>query len=128
MYTVLVIDDEPKVRTSVRRLLTLHGFSIVEAGNAEEALAVLRASRVPDAVTLDYNLPDMLGDELLTRIKELHPRLPVVSLSAHFDGPLTARLEKAGSAACVAKADMATLLVPVVMRLLAAQGAPAPRR
>jgi two-component system chemotaxis response regulator CheY len=69
-YSVLIVDDSPVMRTFIRRVLTLSGFEVgecIEAGNGEEALAMLSAHRV-DVILTDINMPRMNGEELLRRL------------------------------------------------------------
>ena len=69
-YSVLIVDDSPVMRTFIRRVLTLSGFEVgecTEAGNGEEALAMLSTHRV-DVILTDINMPRMNGEELLRRL------------------------------------------------------------
>jgi two-component system KDP operon response regulator KdpE len=77
---VLVVEDEPQMRRFLRHTLRTHGFEVVEAPTAREALAHA-ASRNPDLVLLDLGLPDMDGLELTRRLREVR-RTPIVVVSA----------------------------------------------
>lgn len=69
-YCVLIVDDSPVMRSFIRRVLTLSGFEVgecIEAGNGEEALALLGAHPV-DVILTDINMPGMNGEELLRRL------------------------------------------------------------
>jgi two-component system LytT family response regulator len=73
MYKVLLVDDEPAARRTLRRLLEPYGtlFNIVdEAGNGREAVEKIKTLR-PDLVFLDIRLPDMSGFEVLQQLKEV---------------------------------------------------------
>ncbi len=61
---VLVIDDDPKMRASVRTLLCRNGFDVTETETADEGLRLARLT-LPDAVVCDYSLPDTNGLEAL---------------------------------------------------------------
>jgi len=65
---VLVVDDEPKIRTLVRRYLESDGFTVREAGTGEEALAAV-AAWAPDVVILDVRLPGMDGFAVLAELR-----------------------------------------------------------
>jgi two-component system chemotaxis response regulator CheY len=70
-YSVLIVDDSPVMRTSIRRVLALSGFEVgecTEAGNGEEALAMLSTHQV-DVILTDINMPRMNGEELLRRLE-----------------------------------------------------------
>ncbi len=85
---LLVVDDEPDVHYSFRRLLTGRRIELLEARSAEEALKVL-AREVPTAALVDVRMPGMSGVELLKRIKAEHPRMPVVIMTAHASTDVT---------------------------------------
>jgi len=77
---VLVVEDEPQMRRFLRASLTSHGFRIVEAGTAKEALA-LATSHSPEVILLDLGLPD--GDGIaLTRTLREWSSVPIIVLSA----------------------------------------------
>ena len=68
MRRVLVVDDEPHIRTVLRGYLEAEGFEVAEAADGEAALAALRENP-PDLVLLDVMLPDMDGLEVLRRLR-----------------------------------------------------------
>jgi len=78
--TVLVIDDDPTVRDSVVAYLDDCDYRMTSAASATEALELV-ANDVPDAVICDLKMPGMNGIELLERLKQLHPELPVIVVS-----------------------------------------------
>jgi two-component system nitrogen regulation response regulator NtrX len=79
---VLVVDDESDIRSSLRMILEYEGYAFSEASSGEDALKRLETDR-PDAVLLDIKMPRMDGLEILARIKQLDPGLPVVVISGH---------------------------------------------
>ncbi len=85
---LLVVDDEPDVHYSFRRLLAGRRIELLEARNGEEALKVL-ARDEPTAALVDVRMPGMSGVELLKRIKAEHPRMPVVIMTAHASTDVT---------------------------------------
>ncbi|MFN7952273.1 MAG: sigma-54 dependent transcriptional regulator [bacterium] len=85
---LLVVDDEPDVHYSFRRILTGRRVELLEARSAEEALRVL-AREEPTAALVDVRMPGMSGVELLKRIKADHPRMPVVIMTAHASTDVT---------------------------------------
>jgi len=66
---VLVIDDDPKIRTVYERALTAAGYAVVAAATAEEALRLLRDVR-PSAIFLDLKMPFVNGAGFLFRLRE----------------------------------------------------------
>ena len=85
--SVLVVDDDPDVRTLVCELLARAGYTVSEAPDGREALRLLYDER-PDLIVLDVSMPELDGWATLERIRELSS-VPVVMLSA-----LEAELEK----------------------------------
>jgi two-component system KDP operon response regulator KdpE len=77
---ILLIEDEPQMRTFVRIALTAHDYRIVEASTGKEGLEQAVA-HVPDLVLLDLGLPDMDGTEVTQRLREWSVA-PVIILSA----------------------------------------------
>ncbi|MFY1705436.1 SpoIIE family protein phosphatase [Micromonospora sp. WMMA1923] len=80
--TVLVVDDSQTKRYLLVSWLTRAGFRVVEAENGAEALARVDADPI-DLVVLDVRLPDLSGFEVCERIKDAHPAIPVIHVSAH---------------------------------------------
>ncbi len=74
---ILVVDDEPGAREMLREFLTYHEFDVELASNGREALEILRSRKV-DLVLSDVHMPVMTGTELLNRIREEMPGLPVI--------------------------------------------------
>lgn len=81
---VLIIDDQEPTRYIFRRILTRAGFQVVEAGSGADGLS--KAQQLPDVVIADVNLPDMLGYDLVKRIKAnpTTSNIPVLQISASF--------------------------------------------
>jgi two-component system KDP operon response regulator KdpE len=78
--TVLIVDDERSIRLSLRTILSSIGFTIIEAGRGEEALALVRTAQF-DAVLLDINMPGMGGVEVCRIMRKNSPLLPIVMLT-----------------------------------------------
>ena len=78
--SVLIIEDEPAMRRFLRASLGSHGFRLVEAVNAREALA-MAPSHNPEVILLDLGLPDGDGIELARRFRQW-TEAPIIVLSA----------------------------------------------
>jgi PAS domain S-box-containing protein len=82
---ILVVDDDLGVCQSLRDLLTQEGCEVVVATGGREALEKLAKAPV-DLVLSDVVMPDLDGHELFLQVRELHPQIPVVLMTAfHFD-------------------------------------------
>ncbi len=78
--SVLVVDDEVKIRDVVRTYLEHDGYAVFEARNGEEALEA--AQRLgPDLVVLDLMLPDLTGEEVARSLREVS-EVPIIMLTA----------------------------------------------
>jgi two-component system, OmpR family, KDP operon response regulator KdpE len=77
---ILVVDDEPQIHRFLRPALEAAGYAVERAATAAEGLR-LAASRAPDAILLDLGLPDLDGQEVLTRLRGFSD-VPVIVLSA----------------------------------------------
>ena len=80
--TLLVIDDEPNILTSVRRGLETEGFGVEVAGSGTVGLGKLDERDI-DLVLLDVAMPEMNGLDVLARIREKHPDVVVVMMSGN---------------------------------------------
>ena len=83
---VLVVDDEPLIRWSVRQGLTYRGHTVVEASCGADVVTLLRqAPDRFDVVVLDYRLPDSRDLALLDEIRRLAPTSAVVMMTAYAE-------------------------------------------
>jgi PAS domain S-box-containing protein len=89
---VLVIDDEPLVRSHVRRLLEKRGFSLTQAASGDAGLEAIRNTQ-PDVVLLDMMMPDLDGVEVVRRLRESGLNVPVVLCSGNLDAARERGLE-----------------------------------
>ncbi len=80
--TVLIVDDERTLARAVRAFLVESGYDAEVAPDGEQALGMLETLR-PDVVFSDMRLPGMNGVELLRRIREFDPSIPVVIMTAY---------------------------------------------
>ncbi len=80
-YTILLVDDDSDFRREFREYFS--GYRIIEAGDGAEALARLGRPHEIDLVILDVRLPGQRGTDVLKKIKETAPDLPVVMLTGH---------------------------------------------
>jgi DNA-binding NtrC family response regulator len=79
---ILMIDDEAAIRESIETLLTLEGFTVALAPDGSAGLDLISRNQY-DLLLLDLALPGESGIDLLPRIKELQPELPVIMITAY---------------------------------------------
>jgi two-component system nitrogen regulation response regulator NtrX len=79
---VLVVDDEPAIRDTMRMILDYEGYETLLAASGEEGLAAIERD-APDMVFLDIKMPGLDGLEVLNRLRSLNDAVPVVIVSAH---------------------------------------------
>ena len=83
MFCILIVDDEPAIRTMIGMALTRAGYELLEAGSTLEARRII-ASRRPDLILLDWMLPGQSGYEFIRQLQhdKSHPPPPVIMLTA----------------------------------------------
>jgi DNA-binding NtrC family response regulator len=79
---ILIIDDEDAIRESLDTLLTLEGFSVSSAADGPSGMELLSRNEY-DLLLLDLALPGQSGIDLLPRIVEMQPNLPVIMITAY---------------------------------------------
>jgi DNA-binding NarL/FixJ family response regulator len=100
---VLVVDDQRTFAEALAAALGLEkSFATRVAGSGQEALEMAQ-SQPPDVVLLGVEMPGASGIEVLRRLKEAHPDLPVVMLSGHDDDLMRARAFEAGAVGYLSK-------------------------
>jgi len=81
---VLVVEDEARVAAVLRDALTDLGYAVKIAGNGAEALGLVPVYQ-PDVVLLDLAMPGIPGEDVLKRLRQAHPHLPVVVVTGNLD-------------------------------------------
>lgn len=81
---ILTIDDDQSVRESLANFLEDFGFEVLQAGDGEEGLDVFAAHR-PDLVLVDLRMPRMDGLQVLARVRETAPEIPIMVVSGAGD-------------------------------------------
>jgi len=79
---VLVVDDEESIRKSLRGVLKDEGYDVLLAEDGPQALKIVE-DESPELVLLDIWMPKMDGMEVLEKLREAHPTLPVIMISGH---------------------------------------------
>ncbi len=90
--TVLVVEDEKKIRDLVRELLERAGLTVISTGSGAEAIGLLRRAR-PDLVVLDLMLPDVPGEEVAREIRDAGGPAVIMLTARAGEGDRIAGLE-----------------------------------
>lgn len=81
---VMIVDDEENVRNALKRVLKREGYEIETAGSGGEALNSINSFK-PDVVISDFLMPEMNGVEFLKILRDRHPEVIRIILTAHAD-------------------------------------------
>ncbi len=102
--TILLVEDEPQLKTVAKTLLEALGFSVIEASNGIEALEQYRknAGDIRVVVT-DIGMPLMDGYELLIELKKIDQKLPVIVISGFGDAIVSSRVTPGDVAGLISK-------------------------
>lgn len=79
--SILIIDDEPRLRNLLRITLQLDGYGVTEASDGAEGIHAAAKMPPPDLILLDLGLPDKSGHEILKHLREWFSR-PIIIISA----------------------------------------------
>jgi CheY-like chemotaxis protein len=122
--TILCIDDDHGVLEYQRALLERRGYTVLTAASARQGLQIAAVSGLA-AVIVDYQMPEMTGDEVATEIKRVTPQVPIVMVSS--DDEIPEHVLKAVDA-FVSKHEAPRRLLPVITRICDGRFAGIPER
>ena len=86
--TVLLVEDEPMVRSVAERALTRHGYSVITADSGEDALAVLAKNEPIDLLISDVVMPGMDGPTMVREARQSRPELKILFISGYAEEQL----------------------------------------
>lgn len=113
--TILIIDDEEKLRGLLAKILLLEGFKVVEAANAKAGLKKLEQEEFNVAIC-DVKLPDANGVDLTNKIKEISSSTEVILLTAYGTIPDGVKAIKNGAFDYITKGDDNDKILPLLYR------------
>ncbi|MFV0480411.1 MAG: response regulator transcription factor [Campylobacteraceae bacterium] len=87
---ILLVEDEPKLRDSFKKVLKLYAKDVIEASNGEEAIDMYTKS-YPDIIITDIKMPKINGLEFIEIIRKNNKTIPIVVTSAYADQELLLR-------------------------------------
>jgi DNA-binding NtrC family response regulator len=114
---ILIVDDETGVRFALQDFLQSSGFDVLAASSCKEALEIYQSAH-PDAMVMDYLLPDGNALELLPRLRAISTDTPFVLLTGHGSIDLAVRAIKEGADHFLTKPVSLPSLLTIIERLL----------
>ncbi len=115
MNTVLIVDDEEKIRTLLSRIIGLEGYEVVQAQDGASAFRKLEHNNI-DVVICDVKLPDFNGVELCRDIKQRYPVCELIMLTAHGNIADGVQAIKNGAFDYITKGDDNDKILPLLSR------------
>ena len=113
---VLIVDDDPIVAESCRRILTAEGIHPIVAGDAEKAVAILASGTPVDLMITDIKMPKQDGFHLVARAKQVNGGIPVLIITGYLTPETVQRGRQSGGDGFLAKPFTPSELVTAVYR------------
>jgi two-component system, NtrC family, response regulator HydG len=118
MTNILVIDDDVDICMLLNRYLSKNGFNVTTAYSGKLALESI-AGHIPDIVLCDFRLEDMNGSDLLEKIKQNNPQVPVIIMTGYSDVRTAVNIMKLGAFDYVTKPLLPEEILLTLKRALA---------
>ena len=112
--TILIVDDEVLMVKTLGDILRMRGWEVQGAHSGEDAVALLRGGAKVDVVLMDVRMGGMTGVDALRLIREEHPKLPVMLMTAYSTAELLADAERQGAVQILSK----PVAVPGLIQIL----------
>jgi signal transduction histidine kinase/CheY-like chemotaxis protein len=119
---VLVVEDRPDVRASMARILSHHGFTVVESSDGDSALRQLASDEAFAVMCIDGVMPGLETATVIERARQLAPSMPVLVCSGHVHEELLRRGISTGRYAFLSKPFSAQQLIAAVVQVLGSGG------
>src|SRR5580692_3944186 len=110
---ILVVDDEDKLRGLLKRVISLEGYSVYEAGDLKAAMRILGKEDI-DVVVCDVKLPDGSGLDFTRSMKGKASHVEVILLTAHANIPDVVQAMRFGAFDYISKGDDNDKLLPLI--------------
>lgn len=117
MGTILIIDDEEKLRGLLSRVISLEGFSVLQAGTVKAGKKILESEAV-DVLLCDVKLPDGSGVDVVKPFKQKFPFLEIILLTAYGNIPDGVQAMKDGAFDYITKGDDNGKIIPLLGRAM----------
>ena len=110
---ILIIDDEHRLRTLLKRIISLEGFTVHEAGDLRSANRVLQREQI-DVILCDVHLPDGSGVEFIKRSKSEFPHIELILITAYGNIGEGIQAMKNGAFDYITKGDDNDKIIPLI--------------
>ncbi len=120
--TVLVVEDDPALREALEDTLSLANMQVHSKSCAEDALLWLNKSNEVDLIVSDVNMGKMSGHDLLRKVKQDFPQIPVLLVTAYASIVESVQAMKEGAVDYLVKPFEPELLVETVLKVVGNQG------
>jgi DNA-binding NarL/FixJ family response regulator len=114
---LMIVDDHDGMRTTIRRLISTPGDTVVECGSGDEALQKL-AEFKPDCVTMDVSMPGRCAFETMRTIRATHPDVRMVCVTSHDLPEYRQAAFESGATGFVVKDNLTDLYLLVATKRL----------
>lgn len=115
MNKILIIDDEEKLRQLLKRIISLEGFDVAEAGTLKEGVKQMD-KEAADVILCDVKLPDGNGVDFVKEIKKANPLSEVILLTAYGNVPDGVQAMRNGAFDYILKGDDNDKIIPLLHR------------
>lgn len=117
MNSILIIDDEEKLRQLLKRIISLEGFDVAEAGTLKEGLQWME-KETPDVILCDVKLPDGNGVDFVKDIKTKHQAVEIILLTAYGNIADGVQAMRNGAFDYITKGDDNDKIIPLLHRAI----------
>ena len=114
---ILVIDDEEKLRSLMKRIISLEGFTVSEAGNLKQAEKLIEKEQ-PEVLLCDVKLPDGNGVDFVSKIKTKYPGIEIILLTAFATVQDGVQAIKNGAFDYIVKGNDNDKIIPLLNRAI----------
>jgi putative two-component system response regulator len=114
---ILVVDDDVQVLETVSSLMRAYGFPVISCENATDALAHLQENRILTVLT-DINMPVISGIELLEKIRQAYPQIPVILMTGFAELDVSIEAVRRGAFNFVTKPCKSAYLIAVIEKAI----------
>jgi CheY-like chemotaxis protein len=124
-FSVLITDDDPGCRETLRDIIEPEGYRTLFAGSGEEALDIVRNESVHLVLT-DYRLPRLSGLDVLKLVRQMHPQLPSILVTAEASAEIVRQAFQARAFSVIPKPVSKHVVLYTVVRAIVRQYGPVP--